>query len=212
MHASPPDDPRQQLHACTCCGLIQTAPPLAKGEVARCRRCRTVLAEGTEVASNLPAVMAASAALILYFPAITLPIMRLEQLGHRHESSLLGGGIQLFQYGEFIVATVVLLCSVFIPLFKLLALLLLSLRPPRRAHHVASTYRLVEHLGRWGMVDVLLVAVVVAALKLGDLVSVQPGPAALLFTCMVVLNLFASAWFDPRKLWMHHHERRSNQS
>ena len=65
----------------------------------------------------------------------------------------------------------------------------------------AGTYRLVEWTGRWGMLDVLLVTMLVAVLKLRDLVEVTPGPAAIAFTAMVVLSLLASAAFDPHRLW-----------
>jgi len=63
------------------------------------------------------------------------------------------------------------------------------------------TYKLVEHSGRWGMLDVLLVAVLVAALKLGDLVAVEPGPGATVFATFVVMSLIASATFDNHALW-----------
>ena len=65
----------------------------------------------------------------------------------------------------------------------------------------ALTYRLVEFLGRWGMLDVVLIAVLVAAVKLGDLVEVRPGPGLAVFASVVVLSLLASASFDPHGLW-----------
>ena len=68
-------------------------------------------------------------------------------------------------------------------------------------HHRALTYRLVEWTGRWGMLDVLLVAILVAALKLGDVMDVTPGPAAAAFAVCVVLSLLATALFDPRSVW-----------
>ena len=67
--------------------------------------------------------------------------------------------------------------------------------------HQALTYRIVEFTGRWGMLDVTLVAVLVAALKLGDMVEVTPGPAALAFAAVVVLSLIAVAFFNPQRLW-----------
>lgn len=191
----------QHLTTCPCCGLLQRCPAVTPQQLARCQRCRTVLVSGGQRQDNYPAAMAALAALILYVPAVTMPIMQLEQLGHVHSTSVLGGSFELLAYGEIVVGVVVLLCSVVVPVGKLLALLLLSLRPRWRAHHLAFTYRSVEQLGRWGMVDVLLLAVLVAALKLGDLVTLAPGPAALLFTLMVILSLLAAAWFDPRVLW-----------
>ena len=70
-----------------------------------------------------------------------------------------------------------------------------------RHHHRALTYQLVELTGRWGMLDVLRVALLVAVLKLGDFVEVSAGPGALAFGTCVVLSLLASASFDPHSLW-----------
>ena len=70
-----------------------------------------------------------------------------------------------------------------------------------RPHLAARTWRLVEATGRWGMLDVLLVAVLVATLKLGDVTELRTGPGTLAFTCCVLLNLAASASFHPHSLW-----------
>ena len=70
-----------------------------------------------------------------------------------------------------------------------------------RHHHRALTYHLIEWTGRWGMLDVLLVAVLVALVKLGDLMQISAGPGATAFATVVILSLLASACFDPHSLW-----------
>ncbi|MCA8981409.1 MAG: paraquat-inducible protein A, partial [Planctomycetes bacterium] len=60
---------------------------------------------------------------------------------------------------------------------------------------------IVEWAGRWGMLDVLLIAMVVTWVKVGDLVEVTPGPGVIAFTLCVLLSLLASARFDPHVLW-----------
>ncbi|MEW6074433.1 MAG: paraquat-inducible protein A [Planctomycetota bacterium] len=191
------------LAACHCCGLVQTLPGLAAGERALCARCgTTILSSRGRRRSNRRAFASALAALILYPAAIGLPIMTLEQLGHRTEASVWTGSIGLLRRGELLVGTVVLVCSVVLPFVKLVALLAITgatRRLSRRRR--ALTYRLIEAAGRWGMLDVLLIALVVAWLKLGDLVDVQPGLGALAFTSCVLLSLVAGAWFDPHALW-----------
>ena len=64
---------------------------------------------------------------------------------------------------------------------------------------------MIEFIGRWGMVDVLLVAVLVAVVKLGDLVEVTPGPGVVVFGGVVILSLIASAMFDPHAIWEEEH-------
>jgi paraquat-inducible protein A len=138
----------------------------------------------------------------MYPLAMTLPVMSVERFGHRHEAGILEGTTQLLAGGHFLIGLVVLVCSVVIPLLKLLALLGLSTGGGFLIHeHRALTYHLVEWTGRWGMLDVLLVALLVAFMKLGDLVEVHPGPGAAAFLSVVLLSLLAAAAFDPHRLW-----------
>jgi paraquat-inducible protein A len=157
---------------------------------------------GSSARRNSRTAAIALAALILYPIAVTMPMLTVQQLGHAHASSILQGVVTLLSDGQIIVGIVVLLCSVILPLGKLIALLIMSLLGSRLAHsHRALTYRVIEFTGRWGMLDVLAVAVLVAALKLGNVMDVTPGPAALAFTVCVVLSLLATASFDPHSVW-----------
>lgn len=188
------------LKSCHCCGLIQQAPT---GVGALCARCETALESwlGRLTGNRLSAAFAL-AALVLYLPAVTLPFLRIEQLGQAHESSLLVGVRTLFTEGQILVGIIVLVFSIILPLLKLSALLFLSQRRWQLAErHQALTYRVVEQLGRWGMLDVLLVAVMVAFIKLGGLVHFQAGPGIIAFTLFVLVSLLASATFDPHVLW-----------
>jgi paraquat-inducible protein A len=106
--------------------------------------------------------------------------------------------------GELAVGLLILVCSVLVPLLKLGGMLLLCWRDPSRimgSHARARMFRLIDWIGRWGMVDVLLVAILVAAVKLGNWVDVHPGPGVVAFAGVVVLSLLASAAFDPHAIW-----------
>jgi len=187
--------------ACHCCGLVQHLPEVPTGARARCARCHTTLwRPGRKLAGNRRCAAAALAALILYPVAVSLPIMRLERFGHLTEASIWSGTFSLLAEGQILVGIVVLACSVVIPLLKLAGLLLIT--TGRLSHrNRAFTYRLIEWAGRWGMLDVLLIAILVAWIKVGDLMEVHPGPAALAFTVCVCLSLVATACFDPHALW-----------
>ncbi len=190
------------LCACPTCGLIQRLPAIPAGKRPACRRCRSHL-ERRSPSRNASTVAAlALAGLILYPFAILLPVLRLEEMGHATTTNIWDGMVSLFASGQLLVGVIVLIGSVVAPLGKLgamLALCLGDLLLHRR--HQAFTYRAVEWLGRWGMLDVLLVATLVAAVKLGDWVQVHPGPGVLAFTAVVVLSMLASAAFDPRAIW-----------
>jgi paraquat-inducible protein A len=191
------------LRACPACSLVQVLPELARGERARCPRCGARVADARAArARNAHALHAAGAALVLYPVAVSLPILRLERLGAVHESSVWSGSLGLIAEGKTALGLVVFLCSIVIPLAKLLTLFLLLARPhalgaPRRA----CAWRALELGGRWGMLDVLLVSILVAWLELGAWVEVTPGPAAVAFAVTVLCSLLSSAWFDPHALW-----------
>ncbi len=191
------------IRACPCCGLTQKVPPVPQRMRACCARCGTSLHKrSTALRSNNRTAAIALAALILYPLAVALPMIRVERFGHHNDASIIEGTATLLGSGHIVVGVVVLLCSIVLPLGKLIALFVLSAGGLRLRHaHRAMTYHVVEWAGRWGMLDVLLVAILVAVLKIGDLVEVGAGPAALAFTCCVVLSLLATATFDPHSLW-----------
>lgn len=192
--------PHAALAACSCCGLIQQLPDCRPGSRLRCGRCHSRLV--TRRRSTTRTAALSLAALLLYPVAITLPIMVVEQFGVSRPASVWSGGVGMIAEGDIAVGAVVLLASVVLPLLKLVGLFLLAgggygLRPKMKAW----TWHLVEWTGRWGMLDVLLVALLVATIKLGALMELRAGPGALAFTACVLLNLAASASFDPHTLW-----------
>jgi paraquat-inducible protein A len=152
--------------------------------------------------STQAAAALAMAALILYPLAIMLPIMKIRQLGHMVEDSILTGVITLLRTGEFFVGIIVLIFSLIVPPVKLVALLALSLGVPgEKIKYRALTYHFVELLGRWGMLDVMVVAVLVAYVKLGDTVNITPGSGLFAFAACVLLSLGSSLCFPPHALW-----------
>lgn len=193
------------IRACHCCGLIHRIPELNKSEWAECVRCRAKIwwpARGRLAASRTAA--AAAGAFILFWPAILLPILTIEQLGHRHESSILVGTIDLIRHGGWFVGSVVLLFSVVFPLVKIVLLVELSLLGILHSRHKAITYRIVEHVGKWSMMDVMLLAFLVMLVKLGNLVEFQFGPAVVAFVLCVAMSMLASLLFDPHTIWEEH--------
>lgn len=191
------------LRACHCCGLVHEVPKLDRADVAHCVRCDCVIDSGQRsgAASAARCFATALGGLALYFPAILLPILEMERLGHHHTASLLSGTLDLIWNGNPFVGLIVLVFSIILPLVKLLALLELSYVGITRRRHRAWTYRVVEWAGRWSMMDVLLLALLVTLVKLGDLVSFHLGPAVVAFVMCVAMSMIASIAFDPHAIW-----------
>ena len=145
------------------------------------------------------------AALILYFPANIFPILEADMYGAVSQNTVWEGCVRLYQDGDFVVAAIVFLASMLIPFLKLLGLFFLvttaklnytGLRLPR-----FWVYRTIEMVGRWAMLDVFVMAVLVSLVKLGHLARVIPGPGLFTFALVVVFTVLASASFDPQLIW-----------
>ncbi len=192
-----------QLRACHCCGMVQSIPKLANGERAACVRCGSRVNDASSDALLVAnrCLAAAVGSLALYAPAITLPIIEIEKLGHHHHASLLGGTLDLLASGNWFVGIVVLLFSILLPLVKLVGLIELSWMGMTHRRHRAWTYRLVEWAGRWSMMDVLLLALLVALVKIGDLVEFRIGIGVVAFVMCVIMSMVASILFDPHSIW-----------
>lgn len=188
--------------ACHCCGQIHWVPPLAQGQSARCVRCGATVASsaGSDKAASRTAA-AAVAALVLFWPAILLPILEIERLGHRHTSSILTGTLELISHGNWLVGGIVLVFSIVFPLTKILLLLELSLLELLQRRHKGWTYRVMELVGKWSMLDVLLLAFLVMLVKLGSLVEFRVGPAVVAFVLCVAMSMVSSMCFDPHSVW-----------
>jgi len=145
------------------------------------------------------------AAVILYIPANVLPVMYTRMLGDGSESTIMGGVIQFWQAGSYGIALVIFIASVVVPCTKFLVLGLLLATAQRRStwamRERARLYRLVELIGYWSMLDVLVVAIVAALVKFQALSDIEPRMGILFFGMVVILTMLSSMSFDPRLTW-----------
>lgn len=191
-----------KFRACHCCGLIHRLPPLTKRERAVCTRCEsTIDSPGDQLQRASRTAAAAVAALVLFWPAVLLPILRIDRLGQVSQQSILSGTIDLFHHGSYFVGIVVLLFSIIFPLTKITLLIELSWLEILHRRHKATTLRMMERLGKWSMMDVMLLAFLVMLVKLGNLVHFEFGPAVIAFVLCVAMSMIASLLFDPHAIW-----------
>lgn len=183
-----------------CHGCLKPSPL----HQARCDRCGTAL--HARKRNSLERTLALLlAAMLLYVPANVLPITSQTQLGSTDSSTIMGSVIALWHHGDYPIAALIFVASVLVPLSKIAILLHLcwaarfarDLRPAR----ATWLYRATEAIGRWSMIDVFVVAILVALVQLGDVLSFRPGSAALSFCLVVILTMLAAESYDPRLLW-----------
>ncbi|MDF2412039.1 paraquat-inducible protein A [Aeromonas sp. 1HA1] len=142
---------------------------------------------------------------ILYVPANLYPIMDTVFLGDDSPSTILGGVVLLWALGSYPIAAVIFIASVVVPLVKIMALLWLCYMVQRG--HGASPlgklklYRMTEFVGRWSMIDVFVVAILAGLIRLDNLMTIYPGPAAVAFAGVVLITMVAAMSFDSRLIW-----------
>ncbi|MGF1547856.1 MAG: paraquat-inducible protein A [Thiotrichales bacterium] len=190
------------LIACRGCHKLLQRP--RSGLRLRCPRC------GAPVHSRIPNSVARTwalliAAMLLYIPANTLPVMSVVMLGRGEPDTILSGVQQLILAGLWPLALIVFVASIFVPVLKLAILsgLLWSVRRGSGWRQLDRTrlFRLTEFVGRWSMVDIFVIAILAALVQFGNLASIEAGPGSLSFAAVVVLTMFAANSFDPRLIW-----------
>jgi len=192
--------------SCACChdcGLLAQMPPDAV-HGARCPRCGAELHERKprSLERTLALVIAAA---ICYVPANVLPVMAVTSLGQTEADTIMSGVIYFLTHGEWPLAVIIFTASVFVPMMKLaiLAFLLFSVHRRSSWRPVDRTrlYRLTEAIGRWSMVDIYVVTIMVALVRLGNLATIEAGWGAVFFGAVVVITILAAESFDPRLIW-----------
>jgi paraquat-inducible protein A len=188
---------------CHTCGLVCAAPS-ASIRSAHCLRCGAVL-HARRPGSISRAWALLLAAMIFYIPANLLPVMYTDMLGHGSNSTISTGIIEFWKAGSYGIALVIFIASMAVPCAKFLILgmqLITARRHPRWARRErARLYRLVEIVGYWSMLDVLVVAIVAGLVKFKALADIEPRLGILFFGGVVILTMLAAMQFDPRLIW-----------
>jgi len=188
----------QGMRSCPCCTAILAA------DHPDCPRCGVIAAPRRKHSLQWTLALLFTS-LIIYIPANLLPIMVTETLGTPYPSNIMAGVILLWSDGSYPVALVIFIASIMVPSLKMLAIGWLcwnaSGRGQRDSERMHLIYEIVEFVGRWSMIDVFVIAVLSALVRMGQLMNVYPATGALLFALVVILTMIAAMTFDPRLTW-----------
>ena len=189
--------------SCLECGLLIPDTP-AKQQVKKCRRCGGTLHSRHKDSLNRTWALLI-AAMILYVPANLLPITLTTALGSTEGDTIMQGVIYFLFSGDWPIALVILTASILVPLLKMAALSYLLVSVQRHSSHRpldrTKIYRMVEFVGRWSMIDVFVVTIMVALVQLGAVATIQAGSGAIFFCAVVIITMLAAESFDPRLIW-----------
>jgi paraquat-inducible protein A len=192
------------LVSCHDCHLLSRWQPLPSGQAACCPRCGAAL-HLRKPNSIMRTWALLIAAFIVYIPANVLPMTVTTSLGHTQSDTIMSGVIYFLLHGSPEIGVVIFLASIFIPLLKLIVMTFLLISVQRksgwRPRDRTQLYQITHAIGRWSMVDIYVVTILVALVKLGVFVNIDAGPAAVYFASVVVISMFAAESFDPRLIW-----------
>ena len=186
------------------CGRCRRTVRAAAGTSSRCPRCRAHLHARKPHSIATTAALLITAAL-LYIPANLLPVMHTHTLFSDEDDTIMSGVISLAQQGSWPIALLVFFASIVVPLLKLAALgeivVAVSRKSLQNAQQRSRLFRIVEFVGRWSMLDVFAVSILVTLVQIQSLAVIEVRPGALAFAAVVVLTMLAAQSFDERLLW-----------
>jgi paraquat-inducible protein A len=205
-------------HRIGCCHvchqLVDFPHPSAEAASAYCPRC------GTEVHLRKPNSVQNAWALVLagivfYIPANLLPMMHVHTFAGTQSDTIMSGVIYFLETGSYLIGTVIFIASIFVPVVKIFIIiyLLLSVQRgmPHRQKERKRLYQLTEIIGRWSMVDVYVVSIMIALVHFGGLTEIKAGEGAFFFLLVVIVTMLAAMSFDPRLIWDDHKENHATK-
>ena len=192
------------LGLCSCCRKLKQLNPHAADIRLHCCRC------GSRLHSRIPNSILRTwiftlIGLVMMVPANIYPVMTVVYLGSGEPDTILSGVIHLAQAGMMPIAILVFIASIAVPLIKLLGIMLLLFSIQGHWHlsqrQCTLLYRVIQFIGRWSMLDLFIISILVTLVDLGAIATINAGSGASAFAGVVVLTLFAALSFDPRLIW-----------
>jgi paraquat-inducible protein A len=183
---------------CHLCGMLHN-----KNEY-RCKQCGEKLHQRLENSISLTWGYVLAATLFL-IPANMLPMMVVTAMGTQEGSTIMEGVIYFFAHGEYGIGGIIFIASVAVPIFKLAVIYALLIIVHFDLQHKALSglklFHIIHLIGKWSMLDIFVVALMVSMVQFQDLATIQTGGAAIAFCFAVVFTIVASEKFDPRLMF-----------
>ncbi len=204
MPKPPANDLNEPMHQMACheCDLVHAIPPMPNRATARCVRCGAVLFR-TKLDTIDRTLAWTIGSLVMYGVAVSFPFLAMSSNGMQRDTALLSGIGEIYAQGMIGVASLVLLTCVLTPLMQLLGLLyiFLPLKLGRPAKFSRIVFRLFQHIQPWSMMEVFMLGILVALVKLASMATIIPGLAIFAFGLLIFALAFAISSVDAHLVW-----------
>jgi paraquat-inducible protein A len=201
LRKMPENRARRRVAGCHACGLVLD---LSGSTHAACPRCGAQMHHRKRDSLNRTWALVITA-FILYIPANLFPVMTVISFGRGHPDTILSGVKAFIEADMWPLALLVFFASVTVPMVKLWGLVFLLVSVQRksswRLRDRAVLFRIIESVGRWSMIDIFMISILIALVKLEAIATIEPGIGATSFAGVVVITMIASMMFDPRLMW-----------
>lgn len=187
--------------ACHDCDLLNRLPDDAAGTLL-CARCGAVLHRHRPDSVDRSLALTLGAA-VLFVIALSFPFLAMKSGGFVQETRLLTGIVELWRQELYGLATLVLFTCVLVPLLQMTGLLylLVPVKLGRPVPQAIRVLRLVRHVAPWGMLEIFMLGILVALVKLGKMATIVPGISVFAFGGLVLVMAAAITTLDPPLLW-----------
>lgn len=206
---------RIELDACAECDLLLSPARPAVGDKARCPRCGYLL-QRPRKQSVVRTLALSLTGLILILPANLLPLVGIKVLGNTRDGTLWSGVLALYREDMWAIAVLVFLSSILFPLINIVLSVLVSghlyFRQPNR--YLPHWMRWLQHFEEWAMLEVYMLGIIVACVKLASMADLRFGFGLYAFIALLIVNALLTSCLDPHLFWRrieqlqhkHHHE------
>jgi paraquat-inducible protein A len=194
-------DPANLL-ACPDCDILLQKNHLKPGSKACCPRCGHILHVPVKDSVE-KALVCSLTGLLLFLPAIFLPIMTLDTMGLEQAGSIYDAIIVVYGSGYRFVAFMVALTSIIFPLVKFLLIFFIAfnLRIKRYPESLPKLMRCYKHIDEWGMLEVFMVGILVAIIKLHHMAHIHYDFGFACFVALLIMAMYASVTMDEHEFW-----------
>lgn len=188
--------------ACPECDLLLKRPDLIAGDKSHCPRCYYLLQHSRNQSVKQTFVLSLTGFFLLV-PANFLPIVGIKILGNSHDGTLLSGVVTLFEQGMWAVSLTVFLSSILFPTVSIILSLLISahLHFNRKNRHLSSWLRTLQHIDEWAMLEVYLMGIIVACVKLSSMSELKFGLGLTAFVLLLLVTITLASHFDRTLFW-----------
>jgi paraquat-inducible protein A len=188
--------------ACHQCDLLHRVRPLTHGGVAQCMRCGAVLYRRKKDSLNRTLSLAI-AGIILFVVANTYPFLAIKSEGLMQETTLLAGVKELYVQNMWELSALVLITTFLMPFIQLSGMIyvLLPLKFNRLPWRLPFIFRFLQNIQPWGMMEVFMLGILVAIVKLAKMANIIPGIALYSFAALILVLAGAMASLDPDIVW-----------